>query len=209
MRLLLALVLVGCGDDRGGGGSDGGVRDTGTLIDTLGATDTFAGGGGDHVDGTVISVGGTPPAMGKTFVLWSADSGQSDYKYKYGEGTATMTTFTTNVASPVPNEASFGGVLGISYVGLFPSSATLADGAVPTNYVETMMLGYTGRYRIIFRPNANPFPQGAWANDFAVGLSCGRCVDSSQGNDRLTPVPCSEMVLQVGTFQQTQGCNLM
>ena len=201
---LLAISLVACGDD-GGGGTIADAPSGGS--DVGGGSDT--GGGGENlVDGMIVPVGGgSAPAMGKTFVIWVSDIGQGDFVYKYGEGTATMTTFTANVTPPVPNDATFGGKLGVGFVALVPSGTVMADGVADEAMLSAAMLGLSGEYTIIYRPNTTPFPEATWANDFPAGLSCGKCVEQTTGFDTFTPVPCSEMKLQVGPEASIKVCD--
>ncbi|HEY5926744.1 MAG TPA: hypothetical protein VIV11_33890, partial [Kofleriaceae bacterium] len=133
---VLAVVLVGCGDDGGGGG---GVADAPQGGGDSAGSDS--GGGSNLVDGVIVPVGGgMPPTTGKTFVIWPSDIGQGDFAYKYGEGTATATTFTANVTPPVPNDATFGGMLGVGFVVLVQSGTTLPDGVVPDSFFSSMVL---------------------------------------------------------------------
>lgn len=198
LSLVIAIALAACGDDAGG---DGGGGDGGNGSDS-------GGGGGNFVDGMIVLVGGgTAPSDAKTVVVWVSDIGQGDFIYKWGEGTATATTFTANVMTPVPNDATFGGLLGVGVVALVPSSANIPDGVVEDGVFTTTALGFTGEYSIIYRPNTDPTPEPSWDEDFPVGLSCGKCVPQAQGFDTFEPVPCSEVKLQVGPMSAIQGCN--
>ncbi|HEY5928545.1 MAG TPA: hypothetical protein VIV11_42955, partial [Kofleriaceae bacterium] len=78
---------------------------------------------------------------------------------------------------------------------------------VPDSFFSSMVLGITGEYTIIYRPNANPISGVPWVNDFPAGLSCGKCVPQQTGFDTFTPVACSEMKLQVGPQAAIMVCN--
>ena len=198
----LVLVLVGCGDDGGGGGTADAKQGDG------GGSGSDSGGGGTRVDGAIVLVGGgSAPSMGKTFVIWSSDIGQGDFAYKYGEGTATATTFTANVTPPVPSDATFGGRLGVGFVILTASGTTIADGPVDDTVLDAAVLGITGEYAIIFRPNTTPISEVPWIDNFPAGLSCGKCVPQTTGFDSYAPVACTEVKLQVGPQQSIMGCN--
>ncbi|HTL34928.1 MAG TPA: hypothetical protein VL326_17485 [Kofleriaceae bacterium] len=191
MIVVGALLLVGCGDDGGGARPD-------TLL-----ADTPA--SGHTVDGTVVEMGGTAPATGEAIVLWVSDIGQGDFVYKWGQGTATATTFNVDVVTPVPNDATFGGMVGVGTVALVPSGTSVPDGVVPDSTFNTA-LGYTGEYAIIYRPSASSAP-ASWVDAFPVGLACGKCVHQTSGLDTFMPVACSTVVLGVGPQSMTYTCN--
>jgi len=183
LGMVVAGSLIACG-----GGSGGGVV------------------GGD-AGGTIVGVGGgTAPSSSNVVVLWTSDIGQGDFLYKWGEGTADADSWGVDVDTPVPDEATFGGLIGVGLAAMVPSSTTLPDGVVDGTTLESSVLGFAGNFAIIFRPNSNP-SQVDWVNDFPVGLSCGVCVPQTDGFDTFTPVSCDALELEVGPLESLTICN--
>jgi len=162
-------------------------------------------GAGGGVTGTVVEVGGTAPISANVVVLWLSDVGQGDFLYKWGEGTANPDSWGVDVATPVPDEATFGGLLGIGLATMVPSATTVPDGVV-ADTIETSVLGAAGNFAIVFRPDASP-SQVDWVNDFPVGLSCGVCVPQADGFDTFMPVSCDSLELEVGPLDALTFCN--
>jgi hypothetical protein len=167
-----------------------------------------SGGPAGDVSGTVTPVGGgTVPPASNALVVWVSDVGQGDFIYKWGEGTSAAEAFSIDVALPVPDQATFGGRLGVGLAVLIPSGMTIPDGVVADDAVIDTALGFSGEYAVIFRPNTSPFPEAAWVDAFPAGLSCGRCVPQETGFDTFTPVSCSEVKIQVGPRSAVFICN--
>lgn len=192
--IVVGALLVGCGDD-------GSAR--------MDANPGAEGSVSPHtVDGMVIPVGGgSAPAMSDTIVLWVSDIGQGDFVYKWGQGSATSTTFTADVATPVPTDATFGGMLGVGLVTMVATGTNVPDGVVPNGTFQSIALGYTGEYAVIYRPNATNTTGAPWVDAFPVGLACGKCVHQTTGFDTFEPVSCTTVVLQVGPMSSISGCN--
>src|SRR5262245_48613870 len=90
-----------------------------------------SGGPGGDVNGTITPVGGgSAPAASNAIVVWTSDVGQGDFIYKWGEGTSTATAFSIDVVLPVPDQATFGGRLGVGLAMLVPNGTTIPDGVV-------------------------------------------------------------------------------
>jgi hypothetical protein len=212
-RICSALAL--CGLASGCPDSDHSLGTTRDLNDGAVGTDTEdagnpggsdSGSGAIDLGGTVTPVGdGIPPSSAKVVVIWTSDVGQGDYLYKYGEGPATATSFSISIDGPVPTEATFGGVVGVGLPVLIPSSVSVPDGVVTDPNFGADILGLAGQYAIVFRGNAAP--TGLWVDQFPVGLSCGQCVPATTGFDAFTPMPCNQMIMQVGPRTAITVCN--
>jgi hypothetical protein len=196
--MTLALLLAGCGDDGTATRTDGNTT-TDTAVDTPTS--------GHTAEGTVVEVGGgTAPATSDAIVIWVSDIGQGDFIYKWGMGTATATTFNADVMVPVPNDATFGGMVGVGLVALVPTGTNVPDGVVPNSTFDTA-LGYAGEYAIIYRPNGNSLAGAPWLDAFPVGLGCGKCVHQTSGFDTFMPVSCTSFILEVGPQSARSYCN--
>jgi hypothetical protein len=158
--------------------------------------------GGFVTSGTVV---GPMAAAGPVAIIWAVDSSPSDYAYKFGDGTATATTFTAALPSDPPTNARShapGADLGVGILALLPPGASLPEGMTSS---LPAAVGYSRRYAVIYRGTADTGTVVPWTAAFPIGLSCGRCVDSMTGFDTFEPVDCA--MLLIDTDSTSPGCN--
>lgn len=142
--------------------------------------------------GTVV---GPMAAAGPVMVLWAVDRVNDDYLYKFAEGTATATTFTVAIPQDPPQAARTQASsvdLGIGLLALLPPGTSIPDGRLAA---EPAYVGLSRRYAVIYRGPTDTGGVVAWTARFPVGLSCGRCVDSTTGFDTFEPVDCALLVI--------------
>src|SRR5262245_4092006 len=154
------------------------------------------------ISGTVV---GPMAAAGPVAVVWGVDGVGHDYAYKFGDGTATATTFTVPELRDPPMTARTQGAsvdIGIGFVVLLRPGESLAEGMLTSDLDP---VGYTYQYAVIFRGAADAGTRVAWTGQFSVGMSCGKCVDASTGFDTFEPVDCTKLVID--TDPTARPCN--
>jgi hypothetical protein len=176
-------------------GSDGRTVDGPGLID--------APPGPLVVNGRVTGPGA---AAGPVVILWGVDAAPVDYSYKFGDGSATATTFTTMPVMDPPLEARTRAPsvdYGVGIVTLLEPGASIPEGRL--SVPGPAFVGSSFRYAIIYRGAGDTGAASTWTSAFPVGLSCGRCVGTSAGFDRFEPVDCAMLVID--TEQTGELCN--
>ena len=164
IRLVLGagLLLVGCG--RGGEGD-------GVVIPPMGMPTLVA-------HGTVMS--GVAPSGGDAIAVWVVSAGSPDYVFKFGDGSATGSSFDVDFPSAPPEAAINAGVLGVGLIAVLSSGPAIPDGMVDDEVLfETRVIGVTTQHAVIWRPSALPMlvPPDHWIHGFGPGYTCGRCVE--------------------------------
>lgn len=155
-----------------------------------------------------MPVGGGTATDGHALVLFATDDLQP---YKWGEGSASGTSFSVDVTDPVPAEALLIGSGETSFVGLgqvylVPSGVDFPDGVISSDAnLNDQIIGIAGNYAIIYRPSDEPFTDADWVNAFPPGLSCGVCAPGTDA-EIFVPTSCDDMVLQVGPQSALDVC---
>jgi hypothetical protein len=183
---ICAALLVGCGDDGGGG----------IAVDALQADaahdapiDSIVTGGGVFpVEGDVV---GPAPASGIVVVAWVVSSGSPDYVYKFGQGASTETHYMVSFTGDPPAAAlnSYGVGVGILAI-LAPGTTLPPDGIVSESAFNGAK--FSTDYGIIFKaPNATS--PAAWMQSFPQGFACGHCVRAATGFDSFEVTQCGNV----------------
>jgi hypothetical protein len=153
---------------------------------------TDGGGSSGVASGTVT---GPMAAAGPVVVLWLVDSMPDDYSYKFGDGTATATTFSVPQLRDPPAAARTQTAsvdIGVGTVVLLRPGAALPDGALIS---RPNAVGYSLQHAVIYRGAADAGTGVAWTAGFPVGLSCGKCIVSTSGLDTFKREDCASLVI--------------
>jgi hypothetical protein len=169
------------------------------LVAIAGLTIGCGGGspsGGFEIDGLVHGTGA--PAQSHVVVLWDlVDTG-----YKWGDGTATATTFMLPFDQDPPAGAINPGGLAVGYPILVADGTTIPDGPV-TNISSIPQIGIAIDYAVIWK---SPTATGvvAWDAAFGARYSCGKCVRAQTGHDSFELTACAPFTIEFGGGA---GCN--
>jgi hypothetical protein len=153
---------------------------------------------------------GTPPAAAnEVVVLWQVTSGSPDYLYIYGRASSGATSYVLSLGMDPPPEAvnSYGGAVG--FVALAEQAAMLPSGRIG-DAALAQVRGLSARHAVVWKGASAPSGILPWADGFAAGYSCGRCVDVPGTFDRFEPVECSNIPVEIpasGDIEDLDICN--
>lgn len=192
--LLVGLVFATACSDLGGGS---GVDAAPPLPDALS--------GSFIVPGTIEGTGARAGDLNGLFIV---QIGQPCL-HSHGLGRSTDgQSFRLPMPPSPPQAAQNGGTTATAYVVLTEIDDSIEPGQADSSDQEKI-IGLSPDHMIVYR--SAPFvTQFSWEEDFPSGWSCGLCQRSPVEGmaDSLTPVDCSETVVQMGTFTSLDSCDL-
>lgn len=158
------------------------------------------------VRGAVV---GTPPAAAEVVVLWQVTSGSPDYLYVYGRASSGATSYVLSLGMDPPAEAVNSYGVAVGFVALAEQAAMLPSGRIGSAELAQVR-GLSARHAVIWKGASAPSGILSWADGFAPGYSCGRCVDVPGTFDRYEPVECSGITVEIppsGDIEDLDICN--
>ncbi len=183
------MFAVACGGD---GGDGGGVVEP---LPDGGATDF-------RVSGTLT---GTDTRPGDFNGLFSVRIGPSSI-HSYGLGRSVDgSTFTMNLPRNLPISALNGNTLGLATIIMTQVDDSISQGQAQRADLQKI-IGVSPDHMLVYRSAPNVIQYG-WESNFEAGWSCGLCQRGGQGAHTLTPVDCSTLVVEMGTFSTVGACN--
>lgn len=150
------------------------------------------------------------PAAARLEILWSVSATSPDYQYAFGETTTDGESFQLPL-SPPPDKAVNSGELGVGFLILLPEDQDIPRGEVEGRYWDDDsldILGAAPQYAVIYRASEQQTFR-SWPETFPMGVSCGKAVfvdDESDDFrfDYFEPVPCDEVVVQMGDLSELE-----
>lgn len=191
------------------------------LVLGLGFTVACSGGSGDDVDaapalpdappGSFIVPGtitGDNARAGDFNGLFKVEIGPAGL-FSLGLGRSTDgASFRLAMPPSPPVEAQNGGTTATAYVVMTEIDDSIESGQITDN-LSDRIIGISADYMIVYRsaPFVTQFP---WEDAFPSGWSCGLCQQNPVDTlpDSLTPVDCSQTVVQMGNFGSMESCDL-
>lgn len=138
--------------------------------------------------------GTSPPASGQVLMLWDL----VDSAYKWGDGTATATSFAITLDTDPPAGAINPGGLAVGYVVLVADGTNVADGAYTSATLNFSILGISSDTAIIWRDALGSGAGLSWESSFGARYSCGHCVRQTTGHDTFELTPCANVTIDAG-----------
>ncbi len=124
----------------------------------------------------------------------------------YGLGRSTDgSRFNLALPASIPAQAQIGGTVGVGHVVMVELDESLPER--PSSSDGRTIIGVSTEHMIVYR--AAPFVmQFPWEDNFDVNWGCGQCQRGVGGQpDTLTPIACTEVVVQMGAFGQLNACD--
>ena len=146
------------------------------------------------------------PQAGKLVVLWAVDNNNGDQTYKWGDGTASNTTFAVSFDSAPPSGVVNPGGGAVGFVVLVDSLDDIAEGIVDPDALN--IVGVSAQHSIIWKEEGSTIE--GWFQNFETGYSCGVCVPATEGQtfDSYAPAGCGDVVVETTTDIETLDfCN--
>jgi len=147
------------------------------------------GSAGFEIDGIVQGAGA--PASGHVVVVWDL----VDTDYKFGDGTATNTSFMLTLDGNPPAGAVTPSGIAVGFPVLLADGTTVPDG--PITLAALTRLGIAVDFAVIWKDPTGP-GLGTWDAGFGANYSCGKCVRATTGLDSFQLTPCAGFTIVFG-----------
>jgi hypothetical protein len=168
------------------------------LVGLVGCSTTAS--SGFEIKGSVT--GTSPPASGQVLMLWDL----VDTAYKWGDGTATATSYAITLDTDPPAGAILPGGLAVGYVVLVADGTNVPDGPYTSATLNFPILGITSDTAIIWRDALGSGAGLSWEAAFGARSSCGHGVRQTTGHDTFELTPCANMTIDAGAALAS-ACN--
>ncbi len=120
---------------------------------------------------------GLPPGI-RVVLLWSV-GGDPDRNYLWGETEPNLADMTFELPLPTPPDDVLNrGTLGVAYIVVLDSSASLEEGFVPLDFdYGSGFIGGATRHNVIYYEGGHTGEDTHWVHDFPTGYSVGRGIE--------------------------------
>jgi len=135
-------------------------------------------------------------------------SGSPDYSYVTLGNFINDREFSVPLPTTLQDEAINSYGVAVGFIGVFSLGAGPSAGRqIPDAVADDSLLGFAENFAIIYKKSdANDEILG-WSQEFPVGYSCGRGVQSETTFDSIVPIDCSELKIRVGDTDTFRGIN--